>query len=90
MPIRGNTIKYSSEKKKKAQKEEMGLEKEIERLEQEINNNLLYTAYNNMQLLEQKKNSLVNIRRNKIEWAMLRSKCKYQDLGEKPSKYFLT
>ena len=57
MPIRGNTIKYSSEKKKNAQKEEMEIEKEIERLEQEINKNLLYTAYNNMQLLEQKKNS---------------------------------
>ena len=88
MTIRRNTIKYSSEKKKKAQKEEIDLEKEIERLEQEISNNLLCTDYNNMQLLEQKKNSLINIRRNKIEGAMLRSKCRYQDLGEKPSKYF--
>ena len=66
----------------------MDLEKEIEQLEQEINNNLLCTDYNNMQILEQKKNSLINIRRNKIEGAMLRSKCRYQDLGEKPSKYF--
>lgn len=24
----------------------------------------------------------------KIEWAMLKSKCRYQDLGENPSKYF--
>ena len=72
MTIRCNTIKYSSEKKKKAQKEEMDLEKEMERLEQEISNNLLCTDYNNMQLLEQKKNSLINIRRNKIEGAMLR------------------
>ena len=66
----------------------MDLEKEIEWLEQEINYNLLCTGYNNMQLLEQKKNNLINIRRNKIEGAMLRSKCRYQDLGEKPSKYF--
>ena len=66
----------------------MDLEKEIELLEQEINSNLLCTDYNNIQLLEQKKSSLINIRRNKIEGAMLRSKCRYQDFGEKPSKYF--
>ena len=71
MTIRGNTIKYSSEKRKR-QKEEMDLEKEKERLEQEINNNFLCTDYNNIQLLEQKKNSSIDIRRNKIEGAILR------------------
>ena len=41
MIIRGNTIKYSSEKKKRLQKEESDLEKEIQSLEQDINDNLL-------------------------------------------------
>lgn len=78
MTIRYNTIKYKSEtKKKNAQKEERDLEKEIELLEQEINNNLLYTDYNNLHILEQKRNSFINIRRNKIEGVMLRSKCRY-------------
>ena len=34
--IRGNTIKYSSEKKKKRVKEEKALEEDIKRLENEI------------------------------------------------------
>ena len=36
MMIRGNTIKYSSEKKKKRVKVETTLEKDIKRLENEI------------------------------------------------------
>ena len=36
MMIRGNTIKYSSEKKKKRLKEEKALEEDIKRLENEI------------------------------------------------------
>ena len=36
MMIRGNTIKYSSEKKKKRVKEEKALEEDIKRLENEI------------------------------------------------------
>lgn len=89
MIIRGNTIKYSSEKKKKSKIEEIKLEKEIEILEQEINDNIGTIDHEKFQILEQKKTNLVNIRRQKIEGVMLRSKCRYQDLGEKPTKYFL-
>ena len=39
MMIRGNTIKYSSEKKKKRLKEEKTLEEEIKRLENELYEN---------------------------------------------------
>ena len=41
-------------------------------LEQEINDNVLDINHDKLQLLEQKKTSLVNIRRQKIEGVMLR------------------
>ena len=40
-------------------------------------------------LLEGKKNKLEEIRKIKIDGVMLRSRCRYEDLGEKPTKYFL-
>ena len=39
-------------------------------------------------MLSQKKATLTELRESKIEGVMLRSKCRYQDLGEKPTKYF--
>ena len=37
-----------------------------------------------------KKETLAEIRKKKIEGVMLRSKCRYEDLGEEPTKYFLS
>lgn len=88
MLIRGNTIKYSSIKKKIKLKEETRLENEIKELEDEIENNTFNINFENMQILVQKKDRLVEIRKEKIEGVMLRSRSRYQDLGEKPSKYF--
>ena len=34
-------------------------------------------------------NRLNEIRKHKIEGVMIRSRCRYEDLGEKPSNYFL-
>ena len=41
-------------------------------------------------LLNEKKETLAEIRKKKIEGVMLRSRCRYEDLGEKPTKYFLS
>ena len=38
----------------------------------------------------QKQNELVNLRNEKIEGVMLRSKCRNMDLGEKPTNYFFS
>ena len=38
--------------------------------------------------LVQKQNQLINVRNEKIEGVMLRSKCRYMDLGDKPTNYF--
>ena len=43
-----------------------------------------------LNLLENKKNKLNEIRKHTIEGGvMIRSRCRYEDLGEKPSNYFL-
>ena len=38
--------------------------------------------------MEDKRNRLQEIRKNTIDGVMIRSRCRYEDLGEKPSSYF--
>lgn len=89
MMIRGETIKYSSYKKKKQIEEEQQLEKEIENIEAKISNKLNQISEEDKKFWEEKKNALSELRKIKTEGVMLRSKCRYEDLGEKPSGYFL-
>ena len=89
MTIRGETIKYSSVKKRKKLEEENKLEQEIKELEAEINNDFSSIDENKItHFARKKKETLIEIRKEKIEGVMLRSRSRYQDLGEKPSKYF--
>ena len=90
MVIRGETIKYSSRKKKGSIREELKLEEEITKTEENININLLDTDANELNILEDKKTRLQEIRQKKLEGVILRSKCRYEDMGEKPTKYFLS
>ena len=80
--IRGNTIKYSSFKKKQQQQQEIKLEQEIKILEDEVNANFLNMTEENLNDLENKKSSLNEIQKEKIEGVMLRSRSRYEDLGE--------
>ena len=86
--IRGETIKYSSIKKKENMQEEIKLEKEILEIEENINNNTLNIHIYDLNSLEEKRNRLYEIRNKKMEGVLLRSRCRYEDLGEKPTKYF--
>ena len=88
MMIRGDTIKYSSIKKKLSCKEEQDLEKEIKDLEDNINTNFSHKIHEQLNTLAQNKNSLEEIRKAKIQGVMLRSRVRYEELGEKPTKYF--
>ena len=65
MMIRGNTIKYSSEKKRKTVKEEKALEEDIKRLENEICLNGINVNNQTVVNLVQKQNELVNLRNEK-------------------------
>ena len=89
MIIRGNTIKFSSIKKKENEREEQNLEHDIKEIENEINTNFLNIEDEKLNTLVQKKQRLTEIRKTKIEGVMLRSRVRYEDLGEKPTKYFL-
>ena len=69
-------------------KEGKQLEDEISNLESKITETLQTVSQEDIYLLDNKKNRLHEIRKNKIEGVMLRSRCR-EDLGEKPSGYFL-
>ena len=86
--IRGETIKYSSRKKKLKQKEEKILENEILKLENSISADLQNANIEEVNLLEEKKTRLQEIRANTIDGVIIRSRSIYEDLGEKPSSYF--
>lgn len=79
--IRGITIAYSSARKKEKDSRERFLEKEIEKLETsnlESQNILLF----------QYKEELEELRKEKIKGLFIRTKLKWIEEGEKPSKYF--
>ena len=80
MKIRGITISYSSYKKKEREKEEMALMKEIEHLE----------SFENMDvsLIEEKRLLLENLRKEKMEGHAIRSRARWIEEGEKPTRYF--
>ena len=69
--------------------EEKQLEKDIQNIEMKITNKLTEISENDINNLEEKKNALADLRKAKMEGVMLRSRCRYEDLGEKPSAYFL-
>jgi hypothetical protein len=85
LEIRGKTISYSSFKKKENNRKEKELIVEIENLERQHTNLDDHT----METIANKKNELEVLRSKKIDGAMLRSRVKWLDAGEKPSSFFL-
>lgn len=80
LAIRGKTISFSSHKKKLQINKENILLKEIEQIEKQRD-----IDYEN---LESKKNELADLRKKKMEGVFIRSKAKWIQEGEKPTKYF--
>ena len=83
MEIRSKTISYSAWNKKR--KVESSLENEINDLTDKVSQGDS-TA---VDLLNSKQAELVDIRKNKIDGVLIRSKTRWIEHGEKPSKYFL-
>ena len=85
--IRGETILYATRKKKNMVNLECDLEKEIVNLEKA----LISKADKDRELgtLNEKKAQLESLRKEKMEGIKMRSKIKWMEYGEKPSKYFL-
>ena len=51
--------------------------------------NLNEALADDIKTLDDKRNLLLELRKVTIEGTILRSRCGYEDLGEKPSSYFL-
>lgn len=81
MEIRGQTISYSSFKKKQNDKKEMQLTDEILILEQNLTDDKTHE-------LEKLKSELTELRQIKVKGAVIRSRATNLLEGEKPTKYF--
>ena len=80
LAIRGKTIAYASHKKKLEIDKENNILKNIENLEKQTD-----IDYD---LLDSKKAELLDLRKKKMEGVFIRSKAKWIQEGEKPTKYF--
>lgn len=80
MEIRSITISYSSFKKKERDKIEITLLKDIENIESQSDIDF--------ELLHEKKSELEKVRKEKLQGHIIRSRAKWVEEGEKPSKYF--
>jgi exonuclease III len=83
MSIRGESIKFASREKKKRLNQESKLKQEIENLEKNYD-------ISNKDQLEQNRRELENIRANKMEGILIRSRVQYLKHREKPTKAFLS
>ena len=81
LQIRGETIRYASALKKKTVQIEENLKHEIENLEKQLDSM-------DPKHLELKKTELENLRKEKLNGIMIRSRAQWLSGGEKPSSYF--
>ena len=80
LQIRGETIKYASNLKRQNREKEESLKKEIEKLEENV-------EQFDQSTIEEKKNELESFRSEKLKGVMIRSRAQWLNEGEKPSKY---
>jgi len=85
LEIRAKTISYGAHKKKEAAKLERELENDINRLFLQVSQG----EQNLSHQLNAKQNDLANMRKDKMEGVFIRTKSRWFEQGEKPSKYFL-
>lgn len=78
--IRGKTISYSAFKKKQNNLREENLQKEIKLLEEE--------EVLDVEKIEDCKNELEKLRKEKLNGIMVRARIRWAEEGEKPTKYF--
>ena len=80
MMIRGNSIKYSCFRNRKKIEEENNLEKEIKEIENKIIANLDDISEEQLQQLDKKKLRLNEIRNEKLEGVLIRSRTRYEKI----------
>ena len=88
MEIRGHSIAFSARQKKETQTREEHLEIEILELEKKIDSEVDTHDANTEAKLQQTKDNLIALRRERVKGLMLRSRARWIEFGEKPTKYF--
>ena len=87
MEIRSKTIQYSKNKRLNLKRKEIELQEEIQKLDQQICDNQ-YFNQNLLNNYELAKKELKDLYDSKGKEAMFRSKARWLEQGEKPTKYF--
>ena len=87
MEIRSKTIQYSKKRRLKLKRKEHELQDEIQKLDQQICDNQ-YFNQNFLDNYELAKKELKDMYDSKGKEAMFRSKARWVEQGEKPTKYF--
>ena len=87
MELRSKTIAYSKEKRCKLRNKEDALQKELQELDFKICNGD-YFDQDILEKFEAAKEELKRLREIRSKEAMFRSKTKWREQGEKPTKYF--
>ena len=87
MELRAKTIKYSKEKRSKLRNEEKALQEELQELDGKICNNDAFDQ-ETLEKYEAAKDKLKRIHDTRGKEAIFRSKTKWFEQGEKPTKYF--
>ena len=85
LQIRSKTISFAAWKKKEAGLAERELEREIS----DLHNKVCAGDLEAIEPLNSKQAELLNLRQVKMKGVLIRSKSRWMEQGEKPSKYFL-
>lgn len=94
MEIRGETISYAVKCKKDRLKKDKDLQEKIKILEEEIQQNQSRSDNNDeikdlLSSLKERNSELENLRNKQLNGTFIRSKARWIEDGEKPTKYFL-
>ena len=89
MELRGLTIPYAKNKAKNVRKKEMDVQKRLEELESLVSSDANTTRTNHLKIeYSALKEELRLINENKGKGSIIRSKTRWIEHGEKPTKYF--
>lgn len=89
MEIRDNTISFAKRKARAALKREVQISKRLEELDHEIcNSDNLSDIENTLTEYDNLKTEFQSIYEEKGRAAIFRSKCRWVEKGERPTKYF--
>ena len=88
MELRSTTIKYSKQKRSDLKTKEQSLQKELQELDSKICNDCSVLDKAILDRYETAKEELKKIHESRGKEAMFRSKTKWMEHGEKPTKYF--